>query len=60
MTHHVESASNPAWIGDDFVRWYRLDGDRLVLSLSEDFDVTLAWQRLANEEQGSRAATASR
>ena len=22
VAHHIESASNPAWIGTDFIRWY--------------------------------------
>src|SRR5690606_40641522 len=38
VVHHVEAASNPAWIGDVFVRWYRFaDGD-LRLSLNPEFD----------------------
>jgi len=46
VIHHVEAASNPAWIGDDFVRWYRFEGNRLVLSLNPDFEGTLVWERM--------------
>lgn len=46
VIHHVEAASNPAWIGDDFVRWYRFEGNRLVLSLNPEFEGTLVWERL--------------
>jgi hypothetical protein len=31
VTHHVESAWNPAWVGTDQVRRYELNGDRLVI-----------------------------
>jgi hypothetical protein len=46
VIHHVEAASNPAWIGDDFVRWYRFEGENLLISLSPDFDNPLVWQRM--------------
>lgn len=46
VIHHVEAASNPAWIGDDFVRWYRFDGTTLILSLNAEFNGTLVWERL--------------
>lgn len=49
VVHHVEAASNPAWIGDEFVRWYRFEGDDLRLSLNPEFDNTLLWQRLPAE-----------
>jgi hypothetical protein len=32
VTHHVEGALNPAWVGGDQVRGIRFDGDRLVLT----------------------------
>ena len=32
VTHHVEGALNPAWVGGDQVRGVRFDGDRLVLT----------------------------
>jgi hypothetical protein len=46
VTHHIEGASNPAWLGDNFVRWYRFEGGNLRLSLSSNFGNTLLWQRL--------------
>ena len=46
VTHHVAGASNPAWVGDDFVRWYRFEDGNLRLSLNPDFEGTLFWQRL--------------
>ncbi len=46
VIHHVEAASNPEWIGDDFVRWYRFDGQDLVLSLNPEFERPLHWKRL--------------
>lgn len=48
VVHHVEAASNPAWIGDDFVRWYRFEDGDLTLSLNPDFDNALLWERLPN------------
>jgi hypothetical protein len=47
VLHHVEAASNPAWIGDDFIRWYRFEGPNLLISLSQSFDNPLLWERLA-------------
>lgn len=32
VTHHVEGALNPAWVGGDQVRSVRFDGERLVLT----------------------------
>jgi len=51
VIHHVEAASNPAWIGDDFVRWYRFEGEGndLRLSLNAEFRNTLLWARLSQE-----------
>jgi hypothetical protein len=46
VVHHVQAGSNPAWFGTDFVRWYRFEEDRLILSLSAEFRSTLTWQRL--------------
>jgi hypothetical protein len=57
VIHHVEAASNPAWIGDDFVRWYRFEGANLVISLNARFDNPLLWERLPEEPAtGSTAA----
>lgn len=49
VTHHVEGASNPSWIGDDFVRWYRFEDGDLRLSLNPDFRGTLLWRRLTSD-----------
>jgi len=49
VTHHLEGASNPSWIGDDFVRWYRFEDGNLRLSLNPEFQGTLLWQRLPAE-----------
>lgn len=46
VIHHVQAASNPAWIGDDFIRWYRFDGQNLLISLNASFDNPLVWERL--------------
>ena len=46
VIHHVESASNPAWVGDEFIRWYRFEGPNLVISLNDRFDNALLWERL--------------
>jgi hypothetical protein len=32
VTHHVEGALNPEWVGGDQVRGLRFEGERLVLS----------------------------
>lgn len=50
VIHHVEAASNPAWIGDDFVRWYRFEGNRLLLSLSPGFENPLVWERMPGRD----------
>ena len=46
VTHHIEAASNPSWVGDDFVRWYRFEDGDLVISLSAEFENVLQWERL--------------
>jgi hypothetical protein len=46
VIHHVEAASNPAWIGDDFIRWFRFEGPDLIISLNPRFENTLFWKRL--------------
>jgi hypothetical protein len=33
VTHHVEGALNPAWVGGDQARRFRFDGDHLLLEL---------------------------
>ncbi|HEU4619804.1 MAG TPA: lipocalin-like domain-containing protein [Gammaproteobacteria bacterium] len=52
VIHHVEAASNPAWIGDDFVRWFRFEGSDLVISLNPRFENTLLWKRLPDGPEG--------
>ena len=49
VIHHVEAASNPDWIGDDFIRWYRFDGPDLLISLNERFERPLLWKRMPDE-----------
>jgi hypothetical protein len=56
VVHHVEAASNPAWIGDDFIRWYRFEGANLLISLDERFDNPLLWERLADRPTAPVAA----
>jgi hypothetical protein len=46
VIHHVEAASNPAWVGTDFIRWYRFEGANLVISLNPRFENSLLWERL--------------
>jgi len=57
VIHHVEAGSNPAWIGTDFVRWYRFEGPNLLISLNQSFDNPLLWERLA--ERSPTAAPAA-
>jgi len=49
VTHHVMGGSNTAWVGTDFVRWYRFEDDTLRLSLNPDFRGTLLWKRIPDE-----------
>jgi hypothetical protein len=58
VIHHVEAASNPDWIGDDFVRWYRFDGPNLLISLSESFTNPLLWERLTDRPAPATSAGA--
>ena len=51
MIHHLEAASNPSWIGTDFIRWCRFDGNRLTLSLNPEFRSTLVRERLPAEPE---------
>ncbi len=46
VIHHVEAASNPAWAGTDFVRWYELSSNRLTLRVSQNSTSPLIWERL--------------
>ena len=46
VVHHIEAASNPAWIGTDFFRWYEFEGNRLILRTNPSSTSTLVWERL--------------
>lgn len=46
VIHHVLEASNPAWKGANFIRWYRFKGPDLYISLKPDFSDPLLWKRL--------------
>jgi hypothetical protein len=52
VTHHVHGASYPNWMGHDQIRYYRIDGSRLVLSTppilsrGESLEYILAWERI--------------
>jgi hypothetical protein len=48
VVHHIEAASNPAWIGTDFMRWYELTPARVTLRTSPTSDNPLVWDRLPN------------
>jgi hypothetical protein len=51
ITHHVHGASYPNWMGHDQTRYYRVDGDHLVLSTppilfrGELLKYILTWER---------------
>lgn len=51
VTHHVQGASYPNWMGHDQVRYYRIDGVHLVLSSppipdhGESLEYILTWER---------------
>ena len=46
VIHHVLEASNPAWKGENFIRWYRFKGPDLFISLKPDFSDPLLWKRM--------------
>jgi hypothetical protein len=52
VTHHVRGASYPNWIDHDQIRYYRIDGPRLVLSTppildhGESLEYILTWERM--------------
>jgi hypothetical protein len=58
VIHHVEAASNPAWIGEDFIRWYRFQDGDLWISLNEKFDNPLFWERLPEAASNDRSTAA--
>jgi len=51
VTHHVQGAIVPNWVGGDQVRYFRLDGDRLTITTppqrvgGEDLTTVLVWER---------------
>jgi hypothetical protein len=52
VTHHIEAALNPNWVGSDKVRNFELSGDRLTLSTpaitldGAETAITIVWERL--------------
>jgi hypothetical protein len=48
VVHHLEGASNPAWAGTDFFRWYEISGSRLTLRTSPNSTNPLIWERMAD------------
>ena len=49
VVHHIEAASNPAWIGTDFFRWYAFEGNRLTLRTNPSSSNPLVWERLPDK-----------
>jgi Lipocalin-like domain len=53
IVNHVEAASIPNWVGTDQVRYYRFEGNRLILRTPPikrngvDLVMTLTWERIA-------------
>ena len=51
VTHHVETALIPDWIGTDLVRSFEFKDDRLILSAQEqDVLDQLIWKRVLDEK----------
>ena len=55
VTHHVKQALYPGERGEDFLRHFTLDGDRLTLiaklhEMGEDHQRKLVWQRVAPDQ----------
>jgi len=52
VVHHVSQSLFPNWIGTDLVRFYRISGDRLIVSAptvqvrGHLMDAMLVWERL--------------
>jgi hypothetical protein len=46
VIHHVEAATNPAWVGTDLVRKYEFSGRTLTLSVEGATRSVLVWERL--------------
>lgn len=53
VVHHVSQSLFPNWIGTDLIRFYRISGERLIVSAPTQqvgghlMDVMLVWERLA-------------
>jgi hypothetical protein len=53
VTHHVQGAWYPNWIGNDQLRRFKFDGSRLVLSTpslvsgGESLEYVLTWERIS-------------
>lgn len=57
VTHHILHSLSPGEVGEDAVRQYVLDGDRLVLTakaheMGEDHERKLVWQRVSEPPSG--------
>jgi hypothetical protein len=47
VEHHIEGASFPNWIGQNQIRTFRFEGDRLVLGAhTPAWNAVLVWQRM--------------
>ena len=52
VIHHVQGASYPNWIGQDQIRYYRIDGSHLILSTpaiqfrGESLEYIATWERM--------------
>jgi len=53
VVHHVSQSLYPNWVGTDLVRFYRISGNRLIVSAptvqvkGHLMDAMLVWERLA-------------
>lgn len=55
VIHHIQQSLRPSERGDDAVRHFELDGDRLILTaktheMGEDHERKLVWQRLSSPQ----------
>lgn len=55
VTHHITQSLRPGELGDEAVRHYALDGDRLALTaksheMGEDHERKLVWQRVGKDQ----------
>ena len=54
IVHNVEIASRSSWVGSSFFRWFRLEDDRLTLSINPEFRNPLTWRRIAQVSDRNR------